>query len=145
MKLDEATTTASAEAEIIDRGRGPEIKGTRITVFNILDYALECWSPERIASLFSLRTCQVEAAIEYIRHHTIEVLKNYITILERCERGNPPELQARLDASHQKFLALVEQVQQIKERADAEIHEVIQKHRSGPAREGVHAAIDGGQ
>ena len=145
MKLDETTTTAEVEAEIINRGRGPEIKGTRITVYDILDYALECWSPERIASLFTLRTCQVEAAIEYIRHHKIEVLKDYITILERCERGNPPELQARLDAGHQKFLALVDRVQQIKDRADAEIHEVIQKHRSGPAREGVHAATHGGQ
>jgi len=27
-------------ADIIDRGRGPEIAGTRITVYDILDYYL---------------------------------------------------------------------------------------------------------
>lgn len=26
------------EAKIIDRGRGPEVAGTRITVYDVLDY-----------------------------------------------------------------------------------------------------------
>jgi uncharacterized protein (DUF433 family) len=83
----------NAHELIHDRGRGPEIKGTRITVYDILDYALECWPPERIAALFDLQTNQVEAAIEYIGEHKIELLTEYVKILERCQRGNPPELQ----------------------------------------------------
>jgi len=131
------------EELIYDRGRGPEIKGTRITVYDILDYALECWPPERIAAWFDLQTSQVEAAIEYIGEHKIEVLTEYVKILERCRRGNPPELQAKLDARHAKFVEVVEQVRQIKARADAEIHETIQRHRSQPA-ESAHAADHGG-
>jgi uncharacterized protein (DUF433 family) len=121
------------EELIHDRGRGPEIKGTRITVYDILDYALECWPAERIAAWFDLQSSQVEAAIEYIGEHKIEVLTEYVKILERCQRGNRPELQAKLDARHAKFMEVVAQVRQIKARADAEIHETIQRHRSQPA------------
>ena len=34
------------EAKIIDRGRGPEIAGTRITVYTILEYVQEDWRAE---------------------------------------------------------------------------------------------------
>jgi uncharacterized protein (DUF433 family) len=134
MKSGEVETAAPVTAEIIDRGRGPEINGTRITVYDVLDYVLECWPADRIAAWFNLRTEQIEAAVEYAREHKIEVLKDYIEILERCERGNPPELQAKLDANHERFLKLVEQVRQVQSRAKAEIHELIEKHRSGQGR-----------
>jgi uncharacterized protein (DUF433 family) len=145
MKSSDTEAATPPATEIHDRGRGPEIKGTRITVYNILDYALECWPLERIAGLFDLTTSQVETAIVYIRDHTIEVLKDYIKILERSGRGNPPELQAKLDANHKQFLELVEQVRQVKERAAADIHELIRRHRSRPAEEHAHAQVDGGQ
>jgi uncharacterized protein (DUF433 family) len=125
---------------IHDRGRGPEIKGLRITVYDVVDYALECWPPERIAAWFDINTRQVEAAVDYIRDHAIEVLTEYVKILERCARGNPPELQAELDASHARFRKLVKKVKEIKSRADTEIHELIQKHRG----EGWKGRTDGG-
>ena len=140
-----AETETPVKAEIHDRGRGPEIKGTRITVYDVLDYALECWSPDRIATLFELRTEQIEAAIEYIRGHTIEVLKDYTKILERSERGNPPELQAKLDASHERFQALVAKVRQVEQRAKEEIRDLIRKHRTEPVKEYAHADDHGGQ
>jgi uncharacterized protein (DUF433 family) len=145
MKSAETEKPQAVPAEIIDRGRGPEIKGSRITVYDVLDYALACWPAERIAAFFRLRTDQVEAAVEYIVMHKIEVLKEYLIILERCERGNPPELQAKIDANHKQFLELVERVNQVKARASAEIHELIQQHRARPEREALHAANHGGQ
>ena len=33
------------EAKIIDRGRGPELAGTRITVYDVLDYHKEGMAP----------------------------------------------------------------------------------------------------
>ena len=36
-------TLKPAEAKIIDRGRGPEIAGTRITVFDVMDYLENGW------------------------------------------------------------------------------------------------------
>ena len=37
------------EAKIIDRGRGPEIAGTRITVYDVLDYHKSEWHRDMIA------------------------------------------------------------------------------------------------
>lgn len=145
MKSAEVETTPNQESIIHDRGRGPEIRGTRITVYDVLDYALECWPPDRIAAVFDLRPEQIEAAIAHIRDHTIEVLKDYIQILERVERGHPPELQAKIDANHIRFQALVDEVNRVRERAREEIRELIQRHRAGGAKESAHADNHGGQ
>src|SRR5260370_25182899 len=84
--------------EIINRGRGPEIAGTRITVYDIMDYYTQGWHHTRIAAWLRLSSAEVQAAIRYIEEHKDEVTANYQKILERCARGNPPELHAQLDA-----------------------------------------------
>lgn len=86
---------------IIDRGRGPEIAGTRITVFDILDY--DDWHHTRVAAMFQISSRQVLAARQYIDEHKDDVMCEYRKILERCERGNPPELQAKLDWIHEEM------------------------------------------
>ncbi len=48
---------------IIDRGRGPEISGTRVTVYRIMDYLRESASPQRIADELQLDSDQVSAAL----------------------------------------------------------------------------------
>src|SRR5262249_27095476 len=107
---------AMIEAKIIDRGRGPEIAGSRITVFDVLDYLQEGWHPVESALNFRLSTRQVDAAVNYISEHRDEVMAEYQQILERCARGNPPELQAKLDAGHERFLAMVRERRQAKTR-----------------------------
>lgn len=97
------------EAKIIDRGRGPEIAGTRITVYNILDWLEEGWHHSQISVFYRLSTEQVLAAIRYIEEHKAEVMADYQEMLERSARGNPPELQAKLDAMHEKFMEMVRQ------------------------------------
>ena len=84
--------------QIIDRGRGPEIEGTRITVYDILDYHGQGWHHTLIAATLRLSSAQVLAAINYIEAHKEEVMADYQQMLDRCARGNPPELQAKLDA-----------------------------------------------
>jgi uncharacterized protein (DUF433 family) len=98
------------EATIIDRGRGPEIAGTRVTVYDVLDYLEEGWPRKEIAHLFHLSASQLDVAAYYIEVHRDEVTKEYRRILERCARGNPPQLQARLDAGHQRLLAMVKEL-----------------------------------
>jgi uncharacterized protein (DUF433 family) len=87
---------------IIDRGRGPEIAGTRITVYDIMDYYKKGWHHTTIAATLRLSSAQVRAAIAYIEAHKEEVLADYQKILERNARGNPPEIQAKLDAIHEE-------------------------------------------
>ena len=104
------------EAKIIDRGRGPEIAGSRITVYDVLDYHKHGWPAQEIAWLFHLRTDQIEAAVRYIEEHRDEVMADYEEMLARDARGNPPELQAKLDAGHERFLAMVRERREAKNR-----------------------------
>jgi hypothetical protein len=50
-----------------------------------------------------LSSAQVSAALEYIEHHKDEVLSEYERLLEEERRGNPPELQAKLDSIHERW------------------------------------------
>ena len=93
------------KAAIINRGRGPEIAGTRITVFDIWDYAKDDWHRDAIAATLRLSSAQVSVALEYIEQHREEVLAEYAQIRHREARGNPPELQAKLEATHTRFQA----------------------------------------
>ena len=84
---------------IHDRGRGPEIVGTRITVYDVMDYYLDGWPAARIANWLSQRTDDIQAAIDYIEAHRTEVDEDYRKIVERSERGNPPEVEAIIEAN----------------------------------------------
>ncbi len=103
---------------IIDRGRGPEIVGTRITVYAVLDYHRLGWHPCTIAATLGLSSEQVEAALRYITEHRDEVEAVYRRICERAARGNPPEIRARLEQSHQKLLAERDRLRAEKARAN---------------------------
>ena len=81
---------------IIDRGRGPEIAGTRITVFDIMEYLDASWEDKGIAAALGLYTDQVEAARNYIEQHSSEVREEFFRIKERIARGNSSEVEARL-------------------------------------------------
>ncbi len=104
------------EAKIIDRGRGPEIAGTRITVYDVLDYHKQGWHRDMIAVTLSLSSQQVEAAVRYIEDHRDEVMADYDEMLARDARGNPPELQAKLDAAHERLQARLRDIREAKDR-----------------------------
>jgi uncharacterized protein (DUF433 family) len=106
------------DAKIIDRGRGPEIAGSRITVYDVLDYHKHGWPAKEIAWLFHLSTAQVEVAIRYIEERRDEVMADYQEMLDRDARGNPPELQAKLDARHERFRAMVRERREAKQREE---------------------------
>jgi uncharacterized protein (DUF433 family) len=111
------------EANIIVVGRGPQIEGTRITVFDIVEYHTKGWHRDEIAVLFDLSSQQVEAAIRYIEEHRDEVMADYARNIERINRSNPPEIQAKLDAGRERLQALVRERQEAKaERASGVGH-----------------------
>jgi uncharacterized protein (DUF433 family) len=109
-------------AAIIDRGRGPQIAGTRITVYDIMDYLKMNWHHTAIAAWLRISSYQVLAAIDYIETHRAEVEAEYRRILEREVRGNPPEVQAKVDAIHARYAPLWEELKRRareKENGDA--------------------------
>ena len=103
--------------EIINRGRGPEIAGTRITVYDVMDYYKHGWHRDRIAAQFLLSSDQIQAAIDYINAHKDEVEKTYQKILDRHKNYKyPPDVQAKVDA--------------IKARAENRLQEIWARRRA---------------
>ena len=96
-------------ARIIDRGRGPELEGTRITVYAVMDHVRAGDPPEVIRDALLLTPEQVDVAIEYIHTHWNEVNREYDRILKRVQQGNPEwveELLARTREELQERLRL---------------------------------------
>ena len=81
-------------ARIIDRGRGPEVAGTRVTVYRIMDFLREGSSAGRIATELHLTEAQVRVALDYIAMHCGTVEAEYETILQRVQQRNPPHVEA---------------------------------------------------
>jgi uncharacterized protein (DUF433 family) len=97
--------------QIIDRGRGPEIAGTRITIYDVMDYWTAGWQCEQIAGLFRLPPDDIQAALAYIEAHKAEVLAEYRQILTRHRQvQSAPELQEQLAHSQQKLQAKLAEI-----------------------------------
>jgi uncharacterized protein (DUF433 family) len=79
---------------IIHRGRGPEIEGTRITVYRIMDFVRDNCSMTTIAEELDLSEAQVQAALDYIAAHRADVEAAYDQLLQRVQQANPPHIHA---------------------------------------------------
>lgn len=104
------------EAKIIKTGRGPEIAGTRITVYDVLEYDKAGCHRDMIAVILSLSSQQVEAATRYIAENRDEVIASYENNMERIRRGNPPELQGKIDAAHERLQTRLRELREAKDR-----------------------------
>lgn len=94
---------------IHDRGRGPEIVGTRITVYNLLPYLFDDAVTEtEIAKLYGLTVEQVAASRAHALNHADAVLARHREIEARLARGNPPELVEQLKNTHERLLKFKE-------------------------------------
>jgi uncharacterized protein (DUF433 family) len=97
------------EPRIVNRGDGPKIEGTRITVYTVFEYLREGCSRDSIAATLNLSSRQVEVAMDYIREHEASVAADYEEIMARIRRGNPPEIETKLRASREKLKAWLAQ------------------------------------
>ena len=94
-----------ADNLIHDRGRGPEIRGTRITVYNLLPHFLDPTDTEDyICRVYELSAEQVAAARAYVLNNPEEVLAQHLKIEARMAEGNPPEVIAKAKATHNTFV-----------------------------------------
>ena len=70
---------------IIDRGRGAEVAGPRVTVYRVMDFLHEGSSAGRIATELHLTEEQVHMALDYIAMHRRTVEAEYEKILQRSK------------------------------------------------------------
>jgi uncharacterized protein (DUF433 family) len=96
---------------VIDRGDGPKIEGTRITVYTVLDYLRAGRTRDWIAALLHLSSEQVQAAMDYIRDHDTQVNAEYDAIMVRIKQGNPAQVEAQLRANRAKVNARLSRLQ----------------------------------
>lgn len=91
--------------EIIDRGRGPEIVGTRVTVYLIWEFYRKDCRRDDIALAVGLSSRQVQAAIDYIEAHREEVEREYAKIETRIGDGkNSERIEESLAQNREKLL-----------------------------------------
>jgi uncharacterized protein (DUF433 family) len=94
---------------IIDRGRGPEIAGSRITVYDVLAETRAGRPVEQLAREWQLTVGQIELALRYIDDHREEVEREWAEIQAQNERDRR-EFEAtyadRIAASHEKLMRM---------------------------------------
>jgi hypothetical protein len=117
---------------IHDRGRGPELVGTRITVYTLLPHFLDPTATEAyIGRLYNLAPEQVAAARAFVLANPDTVLAEHLRIEARLEAGNPPEVVEQAKRTHATFLRFKEWLAQ-SQQADTE----------GPTADGGRADPD---
>jgi uncharacterized protein (DUF433 family) len=94
---------------IHDRGRGPEVVGTRITVYNLLPHFLDPTATEAyICQMYDLTPEQVAAARAYVSNNSEVVMAEHLRIEARMTAGNPPEVIEQAKQPHAAFLSFRE-------------------------------------
>jgi uncharacterized protein (DUF433 family) len=75
----------NGQVAIIRTERGLTISGTRITIYDVMDYVTAQYPPKFIQGLFDLTEEQINAALVYIETHRAEVEAEYQQILQEAE------------------------------------------------------------
>ncbi len=79
------TLASNGQAAIIRTDRGLTIAGTRITLYDVMDYVMAQYPPKFIRSMLSLTDEEINAALAYIQAHRAEVEAEYRTVLQEAE------------------------------------------------------------
>src|SRR5271157_2544740 len=125
------------EAGLIhDRGRGPEIRGTRITVFTLLPYLLDPTATEEyICCVNQLTPEQVSSARAYILNNPDTILAEHLRIEERMAAGNSPQVREKARQSRATFLRfkewLAQREKEVSQTQEARATEDGDGNRSG--------------
>jgi len=79
------TLASNEQTAIIRTERGLTIAGTRITLYDVMDYVTAQYPPKFIQGLFDLTEEQINAALAYIEAHRADVEAEYQQVLKEAE------------------------------------------------------------
>jgi uncharacterized protein (DUF433 family) len=77
--------TVLPQNSVVRTSRGLSIAGTRITLYNIMDYLQADWSPKLIQDRLNLTDKQIADVMEYIDTHRAEVEAEYYLVLQQAQ------------------------------------------------------------
>jgi uncharacterized protein (DUF433 family) len=72
---------------VVRTSRGLSIAGTRITLYDVMDYVQAGWPPKLIRDRLNLTDQQVTDALAYIAEHRAAVEAEYQQVLEQAEEN----------------------------------------------------------
>ena len=70
---------------VVKNSRGLSIAGTRITLYDVMDYLTDDWPPKLIQHWLNLTDKQIADVMDYIETHRAEVEAEYQTVLQYAE------------------------------------------------------------
>lgn len=79
------TLTSNKATTIIRTERGLAIAGTRITLYDVMDYLKAQYPPSFIQGLFDLTEEEINVALAYIENNRTEVEAEYQQVLKETE------------------------------------------------------------
>ena len=98
----------AAEITIVDKGRGPQLSTSRITVQDLVPYIQLNYSYEEIRQIMpALSIGEIQAVERYVAEHRQEVMEEDRRIRERnANRRNPPHIEEIFRRTREKWPAL---------------------------------------
>ena len=79
------TSTAALQPAIIRTERGLTVAGTRVTLYDILEYLTDGWAHDDLCALFGLSALQLDVALTYIERHLETVEAEYRDVVRQAE------------------------------------------------------------
>lgn len=79
--------SASESVDIVRTERGLTIQGTRITLYDVIDYLTAGYDNKTIRRMLSLTQAQWDAAQTYIAAHHTDIIGEYHQVLEQAEKN----------------------------------------------------------
>ena len=83
------TPVPDKQATIIRTERGLTISGTRLTLYDVMDFLKAEYSPKLIRNRFNLTEDQINAAVSYIEANRAQIETEYQQVLQTREEICP--------------------------------------------------------
>ena len=77
--------TATENSTVVRNDRGLSIRGTRLTLYDIMDYVKDEWPPKLIRDWFNLTQTQIDDVMDYINENRAQVEAESQQVLKRAE------------------------------------------------------------
>ena len=77
--------TNPPQPTVVRNSLGLAINGTRITLYDIMDYVKNEWAPERIQKWFKLTDQQIADVMDHIQNNRAAVEEEYQQVLKHAE------------------------------------------------------------
>lgn len=70
---------------IVQTRRGPSIKGTRLTIYSLMEYLKDGWTPKHTAQWFNLTPEEMDEVMAYLKANEARLEEQYAEVMRQAE------------------------------------------------------------